>query len=130
MNNTENFPAGTLFNSAAPVSSKEDIYRSCSFYDLRFAVSFDAAVKKLVQQYLRAKKERDDWASRSYSPNGKTVKSRAISIYEQGITTVYEANLRRQKARIRAAQSGMDEALKNLKELRLTQQEINKLIGL
>lgn len=133
------FDYSTLFNPdpaplapdhVAPVQpSREEQYQKTNFCKT-WAPTYADAVAKLVKQYKNAQKQRDDWAGRVYVNNKKLVTSKAWSEFDQSQTTVYEANERRRKHRVRMAELTMKESIADLITLGLSTEEINQALAL
>jgi hypothetical protein len=132
------FDYNSLFNpnpkpAPEPVAdageSREEMYKKSRFCKV-WAATYAEAVAKTVKQYVKAKKEADDWASRDYSRNMKPVLTRAWNEYERRETTVYEANERRRNNRVRAAKITMQQSIDDLRELGLSNHEIKTILAL
>lgn len=109
------------------LKEKEDWYQK-SKWSKKYAATYEEAVKKTIESYLAAKATYDDWASRSYKSNKGVVYAGGDDIHGEAYT-IGGINENRKRNRMMGAKMQMDEAVDNLKELGLNDNEINNILN-
>jgi len=105
---------------------REEEYQKSSF-DKKWAGTYQEAKTKLVEQYNKAKQEKETWESKSYKSAG----DKSVFVggeLEGNDVSVNSINEKRKRNNIKNAQSDMDSAKKDLASLGLTKNEINDLL--
>ena len=106
---------------------REEEYQKSSF-DKKWAGTYQEAKTKLVEQYNKAKQEKETWESKSYKSAG----NKSVFVggeLEGNDVSVNSINERRKRNNIKNAQSDMDSAKKDLASLGLSESEINDLLS-
>ena len=94
----------------------------------KYAPTYKDAVKKTIQSYVDAKKTLEDWGSKVYKTNKGVIYSGGDDIHGTAYT-IGGINEHRRKRTMAGAKMQMDEAIENLKELGLKEQEITNLLN-
>lgn len=133
--NIEEFDWESLYNTSdekeesllSEEQEKEERYQESRF-SKKWAATRSIAIDKLVKQYLDAKRTYDDWASREYKQNKSQVFTGGDDIFGQAksISSINEG--RRQRV-LKGSKMLMDESIADLKEIGLTDSEIDNLIN-
>jgi len=105
---------------------REEEYQKSKF-SKKWASTFKEAVNKTVKEYLSAKDTYDDWGSREYKANkGSVWVGEELGGTSMNLGRINEN--RRQKT-LRGSKMVMDESIEALKELGLTETEIQEVLG-
>ena len=105
---------------------KEDWYQGTKF-SKKWAATYKDAVNRTVKDYLDAKATYDDWASRQYKSNKGMVYLGGDDIFGEA-KSIGSINEGRRQRVLRGAKMQMDESIETLKELGLSQNEIDRMI--
>lgn len=130
----DNFDWEALFNDAgtndvAPELSRKDELRKNylnSRFSKKWAATLDEAIEKTVAEYNSAKNTFNEWAGKQYKQNkGNVWVGEELGGKSYNIGRINE---KRRNRNIEVAKSVMDDAIKDLKEFGLNQQEIDELL--
>ena len=105
---------------------KEDWYQNTKF-SKKWAATYKDAVNRTVKEYLDAKATYDDWASRQYKQNKGMVFLGGDDVFGEA-KSIGSINEGRRQRVLRGSKMQMDESIETLKELGLSENEINDLI--
>lgn len=111
--------------SPTKLEEREEMYKNSSF-DKKWAKNYEEAKNKLFKEYNEAKNTYDDWSSRVYKQNKNTVH---IGDEIDGVSkTIGSINEKKRNRILQAQKQTMDQSIKDLKALGLTQEEINETL--
>lgn len=128
----EGFDFGSLFNNDTSNydpqetidEQREEAYSKLGF-DLRWAATYQEAKQKLIDQYKTAKTAKDTWQSKQYKSAGKSSVFVGDELSGADIK-IDKINRQRRENAIKNAQLEMDDAIRDLKMIGLTDDEIQK----
>ena len=109
------------------IDTKEIEYQN-SKWSKTYAPTRQIAIDKTVKNYVDAKKTYEDWGSRAYKKNNSVVYAGGDDIHGQAYT-IGGVNENRRLKTMAGAKMQMDESVEQLKELGLTQSEIDGLLA-
>jgi hypothetical protein len=107
--------------------NREEEYQKSSF-DKKWAKTYKQAKEKLVEQYNKAKKAKEEWESKNYKSAGDKSVFVGGELEGQDVS-VDRINQRRKENGIKNAQSEMDSAKSDLVRLGLSDTEVNELLS-
>lgn len=126
------FDFGKLFNQpqedvkpSSVEEQREEAYKNSSF-DKKWAGTYKEARQKLIDQYNKAKTDKETWENKKYKTAGDATVFVGGELEGQDISIDRINNKRRQDA-INNAQSDMDIAIKDMRLLGLTNNEISEI---
>lgn len=105
----------------------EEEYQNSKF-DKRWAKTYKEAKQKLIEQYNKAKAEKEKWENKKYKSAGSASVEVGDELSGGNIKIDYINKKRRERA-IKNAQSEMDSAKNDLLSLGLSKKEVEELIG-
>lgn len=131
----DNFNWESLYNTSdeqkesllSEEQEKEERYQKSSF-SKNWASTRSIAIDKLVKQYLDAKRTYDDWASREYKQNKSQVFIGGDDIFGQA-KSIGSINEGKRQRVLKGSKMLMDESIADLKEIGLSDLEIDNLIN-
>jgi len=135
---TDDFDWNALYEEAAKDTAvrdtrldideeRETAYQKSGF-SKKWAATYKEALEKLTKQYSDAAAKKQEWESKVYKPNKKTVEVGARHTEYGESVSIGAINEGRKRRVIQSSEIEMKEALEDLRRLGLTNDEIEKII--